>query len=75
RTEPNRSEYTSEPTLAKAVAYTMNIESKFIMPDMLAMPTNSIKKGVVEASYRGELVARLLLIIVYDYACCQLSSN
>jgi len=60
-----------EPTLVEAAAYVMNIDNGLLVPDLLTMLINSIKEGVAEASYCGELVAHFLLLLAYDYACSQ----
>ncbi|CAG8483098.1 5278_t:CDS:2 [Paraglomus brasilianum] len=69
------STYLSEPTLAEAAAYIMNIDNGLLVPDLLTMLINSIKEGVAEASYRGELVAHFLLLLAYDYACSQFKAT
>ena len=58
-------------TLVEAAAYVMNIDNGLLVPDLLTMLINSIKEGVAEASYYGELVAHFLLLLAYDYACSQ----
>ncbi|CAG8546670.1 10046_t:CDS:2 [Paraglomus occultum] len=53
------STYLSEPTLTEAAAYIMNIDNGLLVPDLLTMLINSIKEGVAEASYCGELYQKL----------------
>ena len=55
----------SEPVLAEAAARIMN-DSNVNLTELINQLSSALKKGVVEAGYRGELAARLLLLKAWD---------
>ncbi|CAG8841880.1 12447_t:CDS:2, partial [Gigaspora margarita] len=57
----------TEPVLAEASARIMN-DSDISLTKLINQLSEALKKGVVEAGYRGELTARLLLLNAWD--CC-----
>jgi hypothetical protein len=60
--------YPSEPILAAASAQLWNRNQKRNLRKALEKLVGSIRIGDVEAGYRGELVARILLCMAYDSA-------
>ncbi|CAG8805753.1 15781_t:CDS:2, partial [Gigaspora margarita] len=55
----------TEPLLAEASARIMN--DPYISPiELINQLSSALKKGIVEAGYRGELTARLLLLNAWD---------
>ncbi|CAG8831448.1 30742_t:CDS:1, partial [Racocetra persica] len=57
----------TEPVLAEASARIMN-DPHISLTELINKLSEALKKGVVEAGYRGELTARLLLLNAWD--CC-----
>ncbi|CAG8834999.1 27161_t:CDS:2, partial [Racocetra persica] len=55
----------SEPVLAEASARIMN-DPDVCFTELINQLSSALKKGVVEAGYRGELTARLLLLRAWD---------
>ena len=60
----------SEPVLAEASARLLN-HPKLSWEKFLAPLVSLLKQGAVEEGYRGELVARILLLHAYDPACLE----
>ncbi|CAG8831877.1 11791_t:CDS:1, partial [Gigaspora margarita] len=55
----------TEPVLAEASARIMN-DPTVRLAELINQLSSALKKGVVEAGYRGELTARLLLLKAWD---------
>ena len=55
----------TEPVLAEAAARMMN-DPNVSLAELINQLSSALKKGVVEAGYRGELTARLLLLRAWD---------
>ncbi|CAG8772474.1 11839_t:CDS:1, partial [Racocetra fulgida] len=62
----------TEPVLAEASARIMN-DPHVSLTELINQLSEALKKGVVEAGYRGELTARLLLLNAWD--CCIKKKN
>lgn len=60
--------YPSEPVLADASAMISQNHLQFKISILLKYLRNEIREGVVEAGYRGELVAKILLLLARDSA-------
>ena len=58
-------DYPSEPILAEAAASLMEKQSDYVT--MLSILENSLKLSIVDTGYRGELVARLILLQFMDH--------
>ena len=59
--------FPSEPALAAGAALAM--DDSQVLVTFLACLRDAMQNGEVSAGYRGELVARLLLLLCYDYFC------
>jgi hypothetical protein len=60
--------YPSEPVLAEAAALASRRFNPFKIDKLLEHLINQVKEGVVEAGYRGELVAKIILLLARDSA-------
>ena len=67
------SAYFSEPVLVQAAAQLTNETSIFSFGNswefLLRMLIQSLRNGMVDAGFRGELVARILLLLAWDKCC------
>lgn len=60
--------YPSEPVLAEASARATHRYDAFRIDILLEHLISQVKQGVVEAGYRGELVAKIILLLARDLA-------
>ena len=69
--------YFSEPVLVQAAAQLTNEASSEVHSALnkwrvlLKLLLGSLRKGMVDAGFRGELVARVLLLLAWDKCCDQ----
>ena len=69
--------YFSEPVLVQAAAQLTNEASSEVHSALnkwrvlLKVLLGSLRKGMVDAGFRGELVARVLLLLAWDKCCDQ----
>jgi hypothetical protein len=67
--------YFSEPVLVEAAAYLTNFNSAFQITNrwkiLLEALVSSLRNGIVDAGFRGELAGRILLLLAWDRCCLE----